>query len=213
LTIRSSSHDRPGMNGRPKVPRIFAAALFFLWLIPPLRSEIIDRVVAVVDNRIITLSDLRKERIIRTALQEPAPADDQALLNELIERSLMITQLTDFTAEPVTDEEIASEMQRITDRRGLSEETLREAVAMRLRLMRYIDVRFAQFIRITNEELRAYYENTFLPEARNRGLNPVPGLEQIADTIRTNVRAEKLDQEITVWLEAMRRRSEIEIYN
>src|SRR5688572_8796676 len=84
--------------------KALAASCIFvcLWcVIPASQAEIIDRIMAVVDNRIITLSDLRQERAIRAALGEPAPVEDKAMLEDLIERTLMTNQLSEFPAEEV----------------------------------------------------------------------------------------------------------------
>jgi hypothetical protein len=88
---------------------------------------------------------------------------------------------------------------------------LRNAILRRLRTARYFDLRFRQFLRATDEEIRAYYDSVFIPELKARGVSPVPPLEEVSDAIRTNVIGEKLDREVTVWLDALRRRSNIEI--
>ena len=75
----------------------------------------------------------------------------------------------------------------------------------------YFDVRFRQFLRSSDEDVRKYYDQIFTPAARERGVNPIPPLEQVADAIRQNVVEEQLDHEVTIWLEAVRRRSNIEI--
>ena len=45
-----------------------------------LRAEVIDRIVAVVEKHIITLSDIRAERTMREVLGEPIPKSDRELL-------------------------------------------------------------------------------------------------------------------------------------
>ena len=50
-------------------------------------AEVIDRVVAVVDGRIITLSDIRLEHEIHAVLGDPSETDEE-LLKSMIDRSL-----------------------------------------------------------------------------------------------------------------------------
>jgi len=79
-------------------------------------------------------------------------------------------------------------------------------------MQKYFDLRFRQFIRPTNEDLQKYYDDVFVPEWKKRGLNPIPPLTQITDAIRNNVVQEQMNHEIDVWLEAIRARSNIEVF-
>ena len=175
-----------------------------------LHAEIIDRIVAVVDGHIITRSDVTQEREIRTILGEKA-IDDKALVEQLTESYLIETQLTGFPGIEVDDEAVAEEMARLPKKEGLSSAALRDAVHRRIRTARYLNLRFRQFLRASDEDVRKYYENVFGPEARTRGINPVPPLEQVTDAVRKNVVEELMDREVTTWLEAIRRRSNLEI--
>jgi len=194
---------------------LFAAllcAFVSLWLITAAHAEILDRIVAVVDGNIITLSDLQQEREIRARLGEKPIDDDKALLQELIENRLIESQMADFPGVEVTDEEVDAELKKTQARQGAASQAVREAVRKRLQMQRYFDVRFRQFLRASDEEVRKYYDEVFVPEARKRGVNPVPSFEQVADMIRMNIIEEKLDHEVMGWLEAIRRRSNIEIF-
>jgi hypothetical protein len=75
-------------------------------------------------------------------------------------------------------------------------------------------MRFRQLIRPTDEEIRRYYEEVFVPETRKRGLQSIPPLTEsdLVSAIRENVIQENLDHEVEVWLEAIRRRSNVEIF-
>ena len=69
-------------------------------------------------------------------------------------------------------------------------------------------------IRTTPEDIRKYYDEVFVPEARARGLQPIPSLNDpdMARAIQENVIEESLNHEVDVWLQAIRRRSNIEIF-
>jgi peptidyl-prolyl cis-trans isomerase SurA len=194
---------------------LFAAllcAFVSLWFITSTHAEILDRIVAAVDGHIVTLSDLQQEREIRARLGEKPIDDDKALLQELIENRLIESQMADFPGVEVTDEEVDAELKKTQARQGAASQAVREAVRKRLQMQRYFDVRFRQFLRASDEEVRKYYDEVFVPEARKRGVNPVPSFEQVADMIRMNIIEEKLDHEVMGWLEAIRRRSNIEIF-
>jgi hypothetical protein len=183
-----------------------------LWFVCfPAHAEILDKIVAVVDTHIITLSDLRQERGIRTILGEKPIDDDPALIRQLVEDYLIESQIADFPGVEPSDEEIDAELMKFQVRDGLPPKVLREAVRKRTRMANYFEVRFRQFIRPSDDDVRKYYETIFVPEGRSRNLNPIPAFEQMAEAIRKNVIEEQLSHDVDNWLEAIRRRSDIEI--
>ena len=185
---------------------------WFLLLLPTAHGEVLDKIVAVVDAHIITLSDLRQERSIRTIMDEKPIADDAALIRQLVEDYLIESQIADFPGVEPSDEEIDAELMKFQVRDGLPPQVLRGAVRKRMRAANYLQVRFRQFIRPSDDDVRKYYETIFVPEARSRNLNPIPDFEQMGEAIRKNVIEEQLNHDVDNWLEAIRRRSDIEIH-
>ena len=188
---------------------VFSLLACGFWL-PSSHAETLDKIVAVVDGRLITLSDVRQETVIRNLLGETAINDD-AVVQQLIEGYLIESQLAGYPGINVTDDEIAEALSKIQKKDGVSPSALHDGVLRRMRTARYFDVRFRQFLTPTDQDVRKYYDEIFVPEARARGVNPIPPLEQVKDAIRMNVLNEQLDHEVSIWLEAVRRRSNIEI--
>src|SRR5262249_48052520 len=139
-----------------------------------LHGEIIDRVTAIVNKHVITLSDVRLERNIRAALGESQPTDDKSILNDLIDRQIIDDQIAQFPNIEILDADIENELHGITDMRGLSPDVLRDAIRKRMLTSEFFNLRFRQFLQATDQEVRQYYEEKFLPEARKRGMNPIP---------------------------------------
>jgi hypothetical protein len=175
-------------------------------------AEVIDRMVAVVEGHVITQSDLRQEREVRTLLGEKAATDDSALIREMIDNYLIERQSSDFPGADVAPEEIDAELKNSAPQAGTATPAIRAAIGNRIGMRKYFDLRFRQFIRPTDEDLQKYYNDVFVPEAKNRGLSPIPPLAQITDAIRNNVVQEQMNHEIDVWLEAIRARSNIEVF-
>ena len=175
-------------------------------------AEVVDRIVAVVEGHIITLSDLREEREIRARLGEKPIDDDKTLANELVDHYLIERQIVDFPGVDVTDDEIDVDLQTSIARQGRPSQSIRDAVRKRIRIEKFFVQKFRQFIRPTDEAIRKYYDDFFVPAARNRGLDPVPPLTEVVDAVRQNVVQESLDHEVDVWLKAIRRRSTIEVF-
>jgi hypothetical protein len=179
------------------------------------QAEVIDRIVAVVEGHIITLSDLRQERDIRTQLGDRPIEDNHILAGQIIETYLVEMQIADYPDIDVSDTEVAADLEKVRARAMNPSPALRNAVRQRIRFQKFFDMKFRQLIRPTDEEIRKYYEEVFVPEARNRGLQSVPPLTnaEMANAVRENVIQERLDHEVTVWVEAIRRRSNIEIFD
>jgi hypothetical protein len=192
---------------------IFLCVSVSLWFTKTGHSEVIDRIVAVVDGHIITLSDVRQEREIRTRLGEKQIENDLTLPKQMIDTYLIEQQIADSPDIEVTDSEVDAELKKLNVSTGAVSVALRNAVRRRIRIQKFFDMRFRQLIRPTDDEIRKYYEEVFVPEAQKRGLQSIPPLtdSELANAIRENVIQESLNHDVDVWLEAIRRRSNIEI--
>jgi parvulin-like peptidyl-prolyl isomerase len=187
---------------------------FFVALSFYARAEVIDRIVAVVDGRIITTSDLRQERTTRALLGDKPIDDDLTLTKLLADNHLIERQIVDYPNIEVTEAEIDAEVAKFDRRDELVSKTLRNELRRRIRIQKFFDMRFRELIRPTDDEVRKYYEEVFVPEARKRGLQSIPPLDnpEMTTAIRQNVIQEKLDKDVQAWLEVLRTRSNIEIF-
>jgi len=180
-----------------------------LLLAPVVYGEILDRIVAVIDDRfIITLSDVRKERAIESALGSN-PGSDESIIDALIERHLVEEQIAQFRDIEVPEDAIAQRLRSIQVPPGISTEDLRDVLVGEFRRRQFMMERFEQFIRVSDEELRRYYDEVYTPEARARGERVAP-LEEVSEAIRQNRALEKTNEEVGSWLIELRRRSVIE---
>jgi hypothetical protein len=187
---------------------VLVTTLSFL-LGPVVLGEILDRIVVIIDDRfIITLSDIRKERAIQSALGRD-PGTDDAIADALIERHLVDEQIADFREIEVGNDAVDERLRSLRVPAGISIEDVREALNGEFRRGQYMTERFQQFIRVSDEELQKYYNEVYAPEVRNRGGQPRP-LEEVVDAIRQNRVAEKMNEEVDSWLAELRRRSVIE---
>jgi parvulin-like peptidyl-prolyl isomerase len=173
--------------------------------VPDGLCEIVDKIVAVVNGRIITLSDIRKEHQIQLALDDPAETDDE-VLHSLIDRYLLEEEMSQYPGLDVSDDELDPLMKGIIDTHGLSLKDIREANIRKIQRQKYLYSRFGQFIVISNEEIEKFYNDQFVPEAKRRGVTP-PELSQVTMQIRQNLLQEKLSQELEDSLKDLRTRS------
>ena len=178
----------------------------------PVCAEILDRIVVVIDDSfIITLSDIRKERAIQSALGSN-PGDDDNLVEALIERHLVEEQIDQFLEIEIPEDPIAERLRAIGSPPGISSQDLREAVVGDFRRRQFMIERFQQFIRVSDEELQQYYNDVFVPAVRQRG-ERVPPLGEVVEGVRQNKVLEKMNEEVSVWLKELRGRSTIEKIN
>jgi len=186
--------------------------LLSLFLSEPAQGQIIDRIMAVVANHVITLSDVSLERQIRETLGEKGATDDPTILNDLINAQVIDLDIIQSANIQVPEAAVDNVLRNIRDFHGLAESVVRDAVRRRLRVNQFFDIRFRQAIRATDDDVRQYYNNVFVPEERKRGVSTPTPLDQVSDTIQKNIVEEKTMHEVDVWLEAARQRSDIEIF-
>jgi len=187
---------------------IIIVGVLLAWTLPAF-GEVLDRIVAVIDDSfIVTLSDIRKERAIQAVIGNDAGSDD-AIADALVERHLVEEQISQFRDIEIPEQEITERLRLIGNHVGVSDDDLRTAVAGDLRRRQFMVERFEQFVRISDEELLKYFNETYAPELRRRG-EPVPPEEEGMQAVRQNVVTLKVNEEVEVWLNDLKRRSLIE---
>jgi hypothetical protein len=198
------------MNRRISILLLLA---MFCWSRPRslLHAEVIDKIAAVVDGRIITLSDIRLEHEIRAVLGDPSESDE-ALLKSMIDRALMEEEMAQFPSLEVPDEEVDERMTSITDFRGVDISAIRNAIVGKIQRRRYLELRYQQFIVVSSEEIEKEYETIFVPEAVKRGV-AIPELKEIEESLRMILFEKKVSQEVEMSLRDLRARSNVETFN
>jgi hypothetical protein len=197
------------MNRKLSILLLFA---MFCWSRPTssLHAEVIDKIAAVVDGRIITLSDIRLEHEVQAVLGDPAGTNEE-LLKSMIDRALMEEEMAQFPSLDVSDEEVDERMKVITDFHGVDPSAVRGAVVRKIQRRRYLELRYKQFIVVSNEEIEKEYETTFVPEAVKRGI-PVPELKDIVENLRMILSEKKVSEEVEMSLRDLRARSNVESF-
>jgi len=181
-----------------------------LLCVRPAFGEVIDKILAVVNEKfIITLSDVRKEKGLQLALGGPDLGNDDEVTSALVEKYLMEEQMAQYPPIDIPEKDIEERLREIRDSRGFSPQELRQAVISKSRRAEFLTQRFAPFIRVTDEELRAHYNDVYVPEVRQQGLT-VPSFEQATDTVRLRVTVLKIPDELDSWIADLKRRAKVE---
>jgi hypothetical protein len=190
-------------------------ALFLVLLLaaPPAMAqhELLDRIVAVVDGSIITLSDIRTERLMHEILAEPSADTDREILDELIDQRLIQAQAKRYGGKEPAEAEVEDRFKNIKDWKGLAPETIRRSIRDHLRVEHFLAETLGIAAGANDWEIQRYYDEIFVPAATSNGLFPIPPLAAVKENIRRKVTQKKMTAEVNHWLQYMRTAAKIEI--
>lgn len=149
----------------------------------------------VLDQRIVDL--LREKQLRRSSGFDPKPEEVEARVQALEERLTKdrgVPAVVTLAAAGTTRGELASWV-----RRGLA-------------LDSFVKERLTPGLKLTDTNLRAYYDTVFRDAAKKRGLKDVPPFDEVREEIREVVRELRLNAEIERWTEQLRSETRILIY-
>lgn len=182
-------------------------------------GEIIDRILAVVEGQLITLSDVRA--VTRLGLESGTGAADpvRAVLDRLIARQLMLVEVERYAPPEPSAEAIEAGVAVIRGRFpdalafettlhqvGMTNEQLRRYVADELRTESYLQQRFTAAIQPTDDEVAGYYRVNAEAFTRNGVLAPY---ESVRVEARTRLIEERRTAMVEEWVAGLRRRADI----
>jgi peptidyl-prolyl cis-trans isomerase SurA len=196
---------------------------------------VLDRVVAVVNQRAVLASDLDDEirlSILDTTQAGEGPLTRRHALEQLISRILVEQKIRQEDAEaaqpsPADVDARVAELRRdlpacvnrnCTSDAGwqaflahynLSPRRVRAYMRYRLEILRFIERRFRPGIHISQQEIEHYYRETLLPQYPANGT--APPLEQVAPRIEEILLEQQVNVLFDQWLENLRKQGDVEI--
>ena len=186
-------------------------------------QEVVDRIVARVENDIILLSDVRELQRYQE-LVEGKSESEGAILDRLIDQWIVRSEaeLSQFP-EP-TQAEIDRGVSRVVksfasdaeyeERRkqsGLSDTDVRKMVASQLYLSNYLDSRFRPSAQVDEKAIEEFYQNGVVPRAKAHGQEP-PTLEAAHDIIQEALIQSDINAQADRWLKESRERLHVQKY-
>jgi hypothetical protein len=220
---------------------VFRASLVALLLapVPPSVSPatapsepavLVDRIAAVVGDDIVLESEIRKLVAVGYLERKAGESDaayrdrslDQRIVDVLREKQLRRSSGFDPKPEEVEARVAALEERLAKDRgvpaaaalaaAGTTREELSAWVRRGLALDSFVKERLTPGLKLTDVDLRAYYDTTFRDAAKKRGLADVPPFDDVREEIREVVRELRLNAEIERWTEQLRSETRVLIY-
>jgi hypothetical protein len=198
------------------------------------QAEVIDRVIAVVDGKVLTHLSLEKIRLMQeifSGTTAPSTASveiqnhDQKFLDLIIDQALIREQMVQYAEVEVSPNEVESELRKLAlewsgkesfetalKSRRLTLDELKSRIHFQLAVLKFVDARFRQFTLVEQREISDYYHQVFLPEVNEKKLT-APALVEVEEKIRALLVEEKVNQQLAEWLKSLRQNASIQILN
>ncbi len=191
------------------------------------QGVMLDRVAAVVNGDVILESDVDEERRfeeIQPYRRSEAELAREAMLERLIDRALILQQSESEPEDVVTDKELDTQLaslrrdipackeyhcetddgwQKYLASHGFTVEEFRQRWLLRMKLLKFIEVRFRSGIKITNAEIKQFYDSKMLPEYQERKIAP-PSVDTISKRIEEVLLQQQVGALLVDWLKSLR---------
>jgi hypothetical protein len=207
-------------------------------VLPAFGQTVVDKMVATVNAGIlpdcrqiclITYSDLLWQLALQpnTPLENPSSVDLNRALHLLTDQRLILQEAEKLPSIAPTAEEVKNardelvkafpspaEFQQRLQRVGLTADRLDQILEQRVRIEKYLDFRFRNFVVITQKEIADYYKDVYVPRLRARAPGQiVPTLEEARAEIEKLLTEAKIESDTDAFLDNARERAEIVILN
>jgi hypothetical protein len=184
-----------------------------------MRAQMIDRILAVVNGEIITLSDVRAAQRFELVPADVSTDPINAGLQRLIDRRLMLAEVDRYAPPEPSAAAIDAGVEAVRARSsgaegfddllaryGMSREGLRRFVRDTLRLDAYLQQRFASMAQSSDEEIARYYKEHPELFTVNGQLRPLAEVREEARFRAVQQRQEAFARD---WLDGLRRRASL----
>jgi peptidyl-prolyl cis-trans isomerase SurA len=188
---------------------------------------IVDRIAVIVGNQVIKTSDIDRDVRLTAFLnrEKPnfSPDAKRKSAERLIDQTIIRQQIATGGYRRPSDTEADALLKQLRQDRfggseqqlraalnsyGITEDQLRAHLLWQLTVIRFIDQRFRPGVLVTDEEVRAYYDQHLAELKREYPQNN--SFEELAPKIRASLEGERINQSFAQWLDQARKRARIE---
>jgi hypothetical protein len=194
--------------------------LSVFWILAPgfsiLYAEIIDRIAISVGNQVITESQIDEEIRLTAFLNQDKlnldSAERKKAAGRLIEQTLVKREmeLSRYPLPALSDADqpletikarykTEAESVQALQAYGITEQGLKRRLWWQATFLRFIDYRFRPGIQIPDADVQAYYQQQ-LAKWKQEGIQPVPDLKDVRDSIEQTLTEQRIDQGVDRWL-------------
>lgn len=222
----ASTPDDGAQQGVSRIVGVRRLLLLLAFCAFPLRAVTVDRIAAVVENQVITVTEIGQMVDIRFFPRGATSDEDhrREVLDALVAQALRYRDVERFGAQDIPPDTIearlveirsrfasAAEFEAAAARAELAVDEIRALARRQLQVEAYIQERFAPMVFVTNEEIADYHATTWSLARRRRGL-PVLPLSEVREEVRAAVRSSRLQSEVDRWTVQLRTRAKVDVY-
>jgi hypothetical protein len=200
--------------------------------LPLCAQQVIDRIVVVVNNQVITQNEWDQQERFEALDQGKPPArsiqHSQEALERLIDRTLLLQQMAELNFRPPSPELVQQQMDDVKKQfpaaqtatpaawthtlrsYGLTDEDFKQIATDQANVTRFIDVRFRANTRITPFEIETYYKDSFVPEFQKASVQkPPPPLKDVQDRIQQILLEQRVTEGLSSFIQSLRNQAVI----
>jgi hypothetical protein len=177
-------------------------SLLVVWVLAvlPVQGEVVDRILAVVDGRPVTLNEVR-------LLEQLRGIDRAAATAAVIDERLMFQEAARLSQTGVTPEEAERAYQsllaRLPEHTAAEEPELRALARRETAVLKYVEFRFRPQVRVKDEDVAAAYQ------AELSGKPGAPPFADAAPVLRRRLEDHDLGEKIEAWVAELRAAADI----
>ena len=206
-----------------RIPLTSLAAVAILLVLTPwlVAQQLLDRIVARVENDIILLSDVRELSRYQQFVDGKAESDKE-ILDRLIDQWIVRNEAKAALFPQPSEEDIDRSLRRLKrsfsspeafeerkKQSGLTDEDILHMLKSQLYLSNYLDTRFRPSIQIDEPAIEDYYKTRVVPRAESRGQTP-PTIEAAHDFIQEALVQRAINVQADKWLKESRTRVRVD---
>jgi len=183
-------------------------------------QQVVDRIVARVDEEIILQSDVEQLERYQT-LVEGKPESREKILDRLIDQWIVRKEAEASRFPAASDADVDRGLRRLRrsfaktedfdaqrEKAGLTEADVKQIVTAQAFLSNYLDSRFRPVVQVDDKAIQDFYDNVLIPRAKARGQEP-PSFDNARDVIQEVLIQRGINEQANKWLQESRGRLHI----
>lgn len=186
-------------------------------------AETVDHIVAVVNEKVITLTDMRIAETFCLYDEEIDPGAEnihQLLLEMMVDQKLVVLlagveavekEEMDSFQDKIIEKMGSGELEKKLEEFGMDRDDLREYIRDKIIYQKIIKRRFGQGVIVSLEEIEDFYKGRYVPSQKEKEVEPKPMME-ILKEIESTIKQEKAMSNVKDWINNLKTQADILIY-
>ena len=197
----------------------------------------LDRIVAIVNGQVVLDSDVSEERRFEAIQPAPNPSTDNSStprdqeIERLVDRSLILQQAKLQVKETISDADVDKQIaelrrtlpackkmgcttdagwDRFLASHGFTATEFRDRWKQRMEVLAFIQERFGAGTTVSEAQVRAFYQNTMLPQYAKAHVKPA-SLASVEPRIKEVLQQQQITSLLRDWLQSLRAQGSITI--